>query len=164
MTEVQIGWDFCTSKISSCSPLRQSVLDVNIQPRTPQDVRRFLDKPVTNETAEHRRYPRWQLPSIKLVSLQGTGAANVYRCKDLGLAGMLLECSEPLLAGSVVRFAIQIGAETIRGLAAVRRTTSREMGLAYTSLKMEDRAKLRTFLDGLAARSKLQPIRIPKGS
>lgn len=117
-----------------------------------------------NETTEHRRYPRWQLPSIKLVSLRGTRAANVYRCKDLGLAGMLLECSAPLPAGSVVRFAIQIEAETIRGLAAVRRTTSREMGLAYTSLNMEDRAKLRTFLDGLAARSKLQPIRIPKAS
>jgi hypothetical protein len=124
-------------------------------------VRRLPDKPVTNETAEHRRYPRWQLPSIKLVSLQGTGAAHVYRCKDLGLAGLLLECSEPLPVGSVVRFAIQIEAETIRGLAAVRRTTSREMGLAYTSLKMEDRAKLRTFLDGLAAHSKLPPIRIP---
>jgi hypothetical protein len=67
---------------------------------------------------------------------------------------MLLECSEPLPVGSVVRFAVQIGADTIRGLAVVRRTTSRQMGLAYTSLKIEDRAKLRTFLDGLAARSK----------
>jgi hypothetical protein len=51
-------------------------------------------------------------------------------------------------------FAIQIGADIIRGMAAVRRATSGEMGLAYTSLKIEDRAKLRTFLDGLAARSK----------
>jgi hypothetical protein len=67
---------------------------------------------------------------------------------------MLVECSKPLPVGSVLRFAIKIGADIIRGMAAVRRSTSREMGLAYTSLKIEDRAKLRTFLDGLTARSK----------
>jgi hypothetical protein len=67
---------------------------------------------------------------------------------------MLVEGSKPLPVGSVVRFSIKIGADTIRGLAAVPRTTLHEMGLAYTSLKIEERAKLRTFLDGLAARSK----------
>ena len=112
------------------------------------------DKPIVDETKEHRRYQRLQLPSSTLVSLQGLGAKNSYRCTDLGLGGMLVKCSEPLPVGSVVRFAIKIGTDTIRGLAAVRRTTSHEMGLAYTSLKIEDRAKLRTFLDGLAARSK----------
>ena len=42
---------------------------------------------------------------------------------------MLLECLEPFPVGSVVRFAFKIGADTIRGMAAVRRTTSGGMGL-----------------------------------
>ena len=108
---------------------------------------------MTKETAERRRYERLQFPSIKLVSLQGIGAAKAYRCQDLGLGGMLLECSVPLSVGSVVRFAIQIKADTIRCVAAVRRATSSEMGLEYTLLKIEDRAKLQIFLESFATHS-----------
>jgi hypothetical protein len=114
----------------------------------------FAEWLVEKETTERRRYIRFQLPSVTLVSLQGIGTANVYRCKDLGLGGMLLECLEPVPVGSVVRFVLQIKADTIRGVAAVRRVGSHEMGLAYTALKVEDRAKLKKFLDGLSAVSK----------
>jgi hypothetical protein len=49
--------------------------------------RLLRDKPVVNEATERRKYLRLQLPSIKLVSLEGVRATNVYRCKDLGLGG-----------------------------------------------------------------------------
>jgi hypothetical protein len=109
---------------------------------------------MVDETKEHRRYQRLQFPSSMLVSLQGLGATNFYRCKDLGLGACLWSVRSPCLLVQWCGLRSRSGADTIRGLAAVRRTTSHEMGLAYISLKIEDRAKLRTFLDGLAARSK----------
>ena len=111
-----------------------------------------LGKNMANETTEQRRYPRLPFPAKQVVSLKGTGSANSYRCRDWGLGGMLIECPEPLAIGSTVRFAVGVGGETVRGLAAVRRTAPCAMGIAFTSLNMDDRAKLRTFLDGLAAR------------
>src|SRR5271168_3382718 len=98
---------------------------------------------MANETTERRSYPRLQFPSNKLVSLQGIGLTANYRCKDVGLGGMLIECSTPLTIGSMVRFAVQIGGDAIRGVAAIRRASLKEMGLGYTSLTMDDRAKLR---------------------
>jgi PilZ domain-containing protein len=109
---------------------------------------------MVNESTNRRRYSRLQLPSSKLVSLQGSAGTKSYRCTELGLGGMLLECSDPLPVGSVVRFAVEIEAKIIRGMAAVRNSTSGKMGVAFTTLSIEDRAKLRAFLDGLAARSK----------
>jgi len=103
------------------------------------------------ETTERRSYSRMQLRSKKLVSLQGTGSPSIYSCKNVGLGGMLIEGLEPLAVGSMVRFAVRVGVDTVRGLAAIRRVTSHEMGIAYTSLKVEDRAKLRAFLDSLAS-------------
>jgi hypothetical protein len=102
------------------------------------------------ETTERRSYSRMQLRSKKLVSLQRTGSQRFYSCKNVGLGGMLIESLEPMAVGTTVRFAVRVGIDTVRGLAAIRRATPNEMGIAYTSLKMEDRAKLRTFLDGLA--------------
>jgi hypothetical protein len=106
---------------------------------------------MTLETTERRSYSRTQLRSKKLVALQGTGSQNFYSCKNVGLGGMLIEGLEPIAVGSMVRFAVRVGIDTVRGLAAIRRATPSEMGIAYTSLNMEDRAKLRTFLDSLAS-------------
>jgi hypothetical protein len=103
------------------------------------------------ETTERRGYSRMQLRSKKLVSLQASGSQKFYSCKNVGLGGMLIEGMEPMAEGSVVRFAVRVGIDTVRGLAAIRRATPNEMGIAYTSLNVDDRAKLRTFLDSLGS-------------
>ena len=84
---------------------------------------------MTLESTERRCYSRTQLRSKKLVSLQGTGPQNFYSCKNVGLGGMLIEGLEPMAVGSMVRFAVRIGMDTVRGLAAIRRATPNEMGI-----------------------------------
>lgn len=99
-----------------------------------------------------RRYQRVRLKPGKWVALQGGGRRETYRCTNMGLGGMFLDCSDPLPLESVVRFAFEFGSHTIRGLAVVRNATARGMGLAFLSLKTDDRSQVYLFLKHLAAK------------
>lgn len=100
--------------------------------------------------SQHRRYSRRQLQPRKWVAVQGGGRTSVWRCPLMGLGGLFLECSDPLSEGSVVRFAFQLGCDTIRGTASVRDTTARGMGMAFLSLRIADRSKIHSFLRRLS--------------
>ncbi len=103
--------------------------------------------------AKPRRYQRIKLNPGKWVIVQGAGRIETLRCTMMGLGGMFLECSKPLPEGCFLRFAFSVGSQTARGTATVRDATSKGMGLAFITLKPDDRAKIRLFLDRHVAKS-----------
>lgn len=98
-------------------------------------------------SAKERRYRRVQLNVELWIAVQGGGRRAIYRCVTMGLGGFSVRCREPLPEGSVVRFAFELGSEVIRGTAGVRNATRDGMGLAFLSLRTEDRGKVRSFLE-----------------
>ncbi len=100
-----------------------------------------------------RRYQRVKLSPGKWVIVQGAGRTETLRCTMMGLGGMFLECAKPFPEGSFLRFAFSVGSQTARGTATVRDATSKGMGLAFVTLKADDRAKIRLFLERPVARS-----------
>lgn len=101
------------------------------------------------EPTKLRRYPRFRLSPGKWVALKGVGRVGTFRCTMLGLGGLFLECAQPLPMNSVVRCAFYLGDHTVRGTAQVRDTSQRGMGLAFLSLRVEDRAHLSSYLQTL---------------
>jgi len=96
---------------------------------------------------KNRRYPRQELKPGRAVVLQGSEKSDCYVCKVIGLGGIFVEGEAALPKGTVVRFTLELGAERIRGLATVKNTTERGIGLAFSALKPEDRAKIQLFLN-----------------
>ena len=94
-----------------------------------------------------RRYQRVKLSPGKWVIVQSAGRTETLRSTMMGLGGMFLECSQPFPEGTFVRFAFSVGAQTARGTATVRDATAKGMGLAFVTLKPDDRAKIRLFLE-----------------
>ncbi|HXE75601.1 MAG TPA: PilZ domain-containing protein [Candidatus Xenobia bacterium] len=99
-----------------------------------------------------RRYQRVKLTPAKWVIVQSAGRTDTLRCTTMGLGGMFLECAEPFPEGAFVRFAFSVGAQTARGTATVRDATDKGIGLAFVTLKPDDRAKIRRFLERQLAR------------
>ena len=102
--------------------------------------------------SKDRRYQRVPLKPAKWVGVQGGGRKEAYRCTVMGLGGMFLECSDPLPQGTVLRMALEIGDHTIRGLAVVRNISPSGMGLAFLSLRPEDRGQIHRFLEGVVGK------------
>lgn len=100
-----------------------------------------------------RRYQRVKLRPAKWVIVQGAGRTETLRCTMMGLGGMYLECAKPFPEGSFARFAFSVGSQTARGTATVRDASSKGMGLAFITLKPDDRAKIRLFLERQVAKS-----------
>jgi len=103
-------------------------------------------------TPKPRRYQRVKLSPGKWVIVQSAGRTETLRCTMMGLGGMFLECSKSFAEGSFVRFAFSVGAQTARGTGTVRDATAKGMGLAFVTLKPDDRAKVRLFLKRYLAR------------
>ena len=98
------------------------------------------------ENTERRRYPRISLKPVKWIAVKGGGHTSVYRCPVMGLGGFFLACPVALPVGSVLRFAFQVETHVVRGLASVRNTSSKGMGLGLLSMKIYDRRKMYGFL------------------
>jgi hypothetical protein len=97
--------------------------------------------------AKPRRYPRVPLQPGPWVAVRGPGRTETYHCTSLGLGGVFLACNNPFPEGTLVRFALQVGEHTVRGIANVRDVTPSGMGLAFTSLSVNDRAVLHAYID-----------------
>jgi len=100
------------------------------------------------EAPKLRRYTRVRLKPARWVAVESPGRRETYRCTAMGLGGLYLECAEPLPEGSLVRFALEIGGTTIRGTASVRDLSAGGVGLAFLTLKPDDRTRLRAFIEG----------------
>ncbi|MFQ5695991.1 MAG: PilZ domain-containing protein, partial [Terriglobia bacterium] len=98
-------------------------------------------------TRERRRYVRAALNPRKWVAAQWQGRINTYRCPNMSVGGMFLLCSDPPPRGSVVRFALDIRGQTIRGLGRVASVQSCGMGLQFLSLRTGDRARIRSLVN-----------------
>ena len=94
-----------------------------------------------------RRYPRIPLQPGPWVAVRGPGRTETYHCTSLSLGGVFLACTDPFPEGTVVRFALQIGSHTVRGVANVRDVTDKGMGLAFLSLSVSDRSVLHAYID-----------------
>ena len=101
--------------------------------------------------AKPRRYPRVPLQPGPWVAVRGPGRTETYHCTSVSLGGVFLACDNPFTEGAVVRFALQVGSQTVRGTASVRDVTSKGMGLAFLSLSVNDRALLHAYIDKQAA-------------
>ncbi len=99
------------------------------------------------DPAKARRYARVPLQPGPWVAVRGPGRTETYHCTSLGLGGVFLACANPFPEGAVVRFAIQVGSQTVRGTASVRDVSSKGMGLAFLSLSVNDRAVLHAYID-----------------
>ena len=99
------------------------------------------------DSSKPRRYPRVPLQPGPWVAVRGPGRTETYHCTSLSLGGVFLACEEPFPEGTVVRFALQVGAHTIRGTANVRDVSDKGMGLAFLSLSVKDRALLQAYID-----------------
>ncbi len=106
------------------------------------------------QPAKPRRYQRIKLNPGKWVIVRGAGRTETLRCTMMGLGGMFLECANPFPEGSFIRFAFSVGPQTARGTATVRDATPKGMGLAFVTLKPDDRAKVRLFLERYLAKSR----------
>jgi hypothetical protein len=112
------------------------------------------------DPAKSRRYARVPLQPGPWVAIRGPGRTETYHCTSLGLGGVFLACTDPFPQGTVVRFAIQVGSQTVRGTASVRDVTPMGMGLAFLSLSVNDRAVLHAYIDQQAEEeAKLRPSR-----
>ncbi len=69
----------------------------------------------------------------------------------MGLGGFFLACPDPPPVGSVLRFAFQVETHIVRGLASVRNSSSKGMGLGLLSMKMDDRRNMYAFLKRIAS-------------
>ncbi len=103
--------------------------------------------------AKARRYSRVPLQPGPWVAVRGPGRTETYHCTSLGLGGVFLACTDPFPEGAIVRFAIQVGSQTVRGTASVRDVTPKGMGLAFLSLSVNDRALLHAYIDKQAEQS-----------
>ncbi len=101
---------------------------------------------MSGENTERRRYPRISLKPVKWIAAKVGGRTSVYRCPVMGLGGFFLACPDPPPVGSVLRFAFQVETHIVRGLASVRNTSSKGMGLGLLSMKIYDRRKMYGFL------------------
>lgn len=100
--------------------------------------------------AEGRRYERIQLPKGMLVAWETNGKRIISRVSTLGLGGLFISTPSPAPTGEVVRLIFELPGGEIRARAIVRDSQSgRGMGLAFTWMNQEARAKLNLLLKRL---------------
>jgi hypothetical protein len=102
--------------------------------------------------AKSRRYDRIGLPKGMPVVWQGTGNRFVSRVAILGLGGLFIEVSEPAATGEVLKLVFQVPNGDVRARAMVRSSyPGKGMGVEFTSMGPEDRARLNQLLTRLLA-------------
>ncbi len=105
-----------------------------------------------------RRYERIGLRRGPLVAWQGPAARAVSRATTLGLGGLFIEAAEPAAIGAGIRMVFSVGGAPVRARAMVRDShPGKGMGVEFTMMKPEDRARLGRLLRKLLAVSPDKP-------
>jgi hypothetical protein len=99
-----------------------------------------------------RRYERIGLPKGMFVAWQVAGNRVVSRVATLGLGGLFIEAPHPAPAGEVIRIFFRIPGGEVRARGTVRNShPGKGMGVEFTSMGLEDRARLSHLLRKLLA-------------
>ncbi len=100
---------------------------------------------------ERRRYPRVELPKGTLVAWEtGGGQRVVCGVGGLSLGGLFISTPEPLPVGSIVKLLFELPEGDIRARGEVRHVQPGQgMGVRFTFMGYEDRARLRHLLNRL---------------
>jgi PilZ domain len=94
-----------------------------------------------------RRYERIGLRRGPLVAWQGSSGRVVSRVATLGLGGLFIEAAEPAAIGDGIKMIFKVPGGEVRARAMVRNShPGKGMGVEFTSMKPEDRARLHRLL------------------
>ncbi len=97
-----------------------------------------------------RRYPRVGLPKGMLIAWEHGGERVVSRVGTLGLGGLFIFTPEPPPVGEVLTLFFEVPDRNIRARAIVRESTPGQgMGIEFTAIEAEARAKLSALLKRL---------------
>lgn len=106
-------------------------------------------------TAKPRRYDRIGLPKGMLVVWQRAGNRIVSRVATLSLGGLFIEAPEPAASGELLKLFFIVPGGEVRAHAMVRDShPGRGMGVEFTAMGPEDRARLNQLLSKLLATSR----------
>ena len=99
-----------------------------------------------------RRYERVGLRSGPFVAWQGSAGRSISRVATLGLGGLFIAAAEPAGIGEGIKMVFEIPGGEVRARAMVRNShPGTGMGVEFTSMKPEDRARLHRLLSKLLA-------------
>jgi PilZ domain len=94
-----------------------------------------------------RRYQRIGLRQGPWVAWQGPGGRSVSRLATLGLGGLFIEAAAPPAAGEGIKIVFRVAGGEVSARAMVRSShPGKGMGVEFTSMRPEDRARLDRLL------------------
>ncbi len=100
-----------------------------------------------SSTSKPRRYARVGLPKGMLVAWQSAGERIVSRVTTLGLGGLFILTPEPPPVGEIVKLFFEVPDGEVHARAVVRDSLpGKGMGVAFTSMDQEARARLQQLL------------------
>jgi hypothetical protein len=92
------------------------------------------------------------LPKGMTVAWQAGGARVVSRIGTLGLGGIFIYTKQPAAVGDVLKLVFDVPGGEVRARAVVRNTvTNKGMGIEFTAMQPEARARLTQLLRRLRA-------------
>jgi hypothetical protein len=101
---------------------------------------------------KHRRYERIDLRRGPLVAWQGACGRVVSRVGTLGLGGLFIQAAKPAAIGEGIRMVFRVASGEVRARAMVRDShPGKGMGVEFTAMRPEDRARLHRLLRTLLA-------------
>ncbi len=111
-----------------------------------------MESATPTSSAAQRRYPRIGLPKGMSVAWQAGGDRIVSRVGTLGLGGIFIYTRVPPAIGEVVKLVFDVPGGEVRARAVVRSSqTGRGMGVEFTAMQPEARARLTQLLRRLAS-------------
>jgi len=100
--------------------------------------------------AKRRRYERVVIPKGMNVAWQAGGGRTVSRVGRIGLGVMFIRTPDPPPVGEMVRIVFDVPGGEVRAKGVVRHSTEGHgMGVEFTSMQPEDRARLSQLLGRL---------------
>lgn len=99
-----------------------------------------------------RKYPRVRLPKGVTVAWEHAGIRNVSIVKVLALGGLFIATPDPPAVGEIIRLVFDVPGGDVRARAVVCDSQPGEgMGIQFTSMTAEARARLNRLMNALMA-------------
>jgi PilZ domain len=99
---------------------------------------------------KQRRYPRVSPPKAFQVAWQASGRKGISRASIFGLGGLFLHEPDPPPAGAIIQLFFEIPGGQVRARGTVRSVEAgRGMGIEFTQMGPEERARLAKMIKGL---------------